>query len=260
MSEAIMINPTPWGEREIRGPVHLFRERIMMRLLRPKLETGVVVDAGCGSGSFSLDMCKAGYRVHAVELSSAFVELVNHKIARYGNESRLTVQQSSVTELPFEDESFDAGVSGEVLEHVTDDQGGDAKAVRELHRVLRPGAVCVASVPLNPTLWDASDEWAGHVKRYRREQLVGLFESNGFEVENVVTWGFPLGRLYHKFLFSPWINRAATTDKATVDVRLDTRAAGNRFLVETAAWLLRFDELFSKWPWGRGVIISARRR
>lgn len=260
MSQVAVINPTPWGEREIRGPVHLFRERTMMRLLRPKLETGVVIDAGCGSGSFSFDMCKVGYRVHAVELSEAFVELVNHKISRFGNESRLTVQQSSVTELPFEDESFDGGVSGEVLEHVTEDQGGDEMAVKELHRVLRPGAACVASVPLNPQLWDASDEWAGHVKRYRREEFVGLFESNGFDVDQVTTWGFPLGQLYHRFLFAPWIQRASTKDKAVVDGRLDTRAAGNRALVEAVACVLRFDELFSKWSLGRGVIISARRR
>ena len=110
MSQVAAINPTPWGEREIRGPVHLFRERLMMRLLRPRLDSGVVVDAGCGSGSFSFAMCKAGYRVHAVELSEAFVELVNHKMSRFGNESQLTVQQSSVTELPFEDETFDGGV------------------------------------------------------------------------------------------------------------------------------------------------------
>ncbi len=61
MSQAAAINPTPWGEREIRGPVHLFRERIMMRLFRPKLDTGVVVDAGCGSGCNcqEVDVCCA---------------------------------------------------------------------------------------------------------------------------------------------------------------------------------------------------------
>ena len=260
MSQVAVINPTPWGEREIRGPVHLFRERVMMRLFRPRLPAGRVLDAGCGSGSFAFDLCKAGYRVHAVELSKAFVELVNHKISRFGKESRLTVQQSSVTRLPFEDESFDGGVSGEILEHVSPQQGGDVAAVRELRRVLRPGAVCVASVPLNPKLWDASDEWAGHVKRYGREELVALFEDNGFEVEEVVTWGFPLGRLYHKLLFGPWIRRASTADKEAMDGRIDTKAAANRSLVEMVAWLFRFDELFSKWPWGRGVVISARRR
>ena len=260
MSQVAVINPTPWGEREIRGPVHLFRERIMMRLLRPRLAHGCVIDAGCGSGSFALDLCKAGYRVHAVELSKSFVELVNHKIARYGKESRLTVQQSSVTELPFEDESFDGGVSGEVLEHVPAREGGDVAAVRELCRVLRPGAVCVASVPLNPKLWDTSDEWAGHVKRYRRDELAELFEANGFVVEEAVAWGFPLGRLYHRLLFAPWARRAATTDRAAVDGRIDTKAAANRSLVEVVAWAFKFDELFSKWSWGRGVVISARRR
>jgi SAM-dependent methyltransferase len=45
--------------------------------------------------------------------------------------------------LPFEDESFDAVVAGELLEHLRDPQ----RAVAEAGRVLRPGGVFVASVP-----------------------------------------------------------------------------------------------------------------
>ena len=47
-----MVEQTDWGESEIRGPVHLFRERLLMRLFRPLLTQGVVLDAGCGSGSW----------------------------------------------------------------------------------------------------------------------------------------------------------------------------------------------------------------
>ena len=255
-----VIPPTPWGETEIRGPVHLFRERLMLRMFLPMLSRGGrVLDAGCGSGSLAMDLCKAGFRVDAVEFSSAFSEMVRHKMARYGSESRLTIQRASVTELPFDDGEFDGLVCGEVLEHVTEDQGGDLAALREFSRVLKPGAPCVATAPLNPKLWDRSDEWAGHVKRYRREEFVALFSDHGFDLEDVRTWGFPIGRIYHRLLFAPWIRSTAEMDVARRESRFDSKAAGNRRLVKLVAGSFRFDELFSRLGWGRGVAVRARR-
>ena len=70
---------TNLGESEIRWPVHLFRERLLMRLLRRLLPSGEVLDAGCGSGSLALDLCAAGYSVEAVEHSEEFVALVEAK-------------------------------------------------------------------------------------------------------------------------------------------------------------------------------------
>ena len=51
-----------------------------------------------------------------------------------------------VTDLEFEDGSFDAVVCNHVLEHVPDDRG----AMRELRRVLRPGGWALLQVPLDP--------------------------------------------------------------------------------------------------------------
>ncbi len=223
-------------------------------------DSGRVFDAGCGSGSLAMDLQKEGFRVDAIEQSSEFVELVRHKAARYGSESQVQVQQASVTQLPFDDDSFDGVVCGEVLEHVLPEDGGDSVAVAELHRVLKPERPLVISVPLNPKLWDDSDVWAGHVKRYRREELVGLLEETGFAIHDVRTWGFPLGRVYHKLLFGPWVKRTASMAAGERDQRTDTRAAGNRQLVEAVAGLFRFDQLFSKSSLGRGIIVSARKR
>ncbi|MBD05459.1 MAG: hypothetical protein CME24_14045 [Gemmatimonadetes bacterium] len=254
------IQPTPWGETEIRGPVHLFRERLLMRLFEPRLSDGRVLDAGCGSGSLALELAKCGFRVDALERSTDFVAMVRRKIARYGNESRISVHQGSVTSLPFEDAAFDGAVCGEVIEHVSLEDGGDVAAIAELARVLKPGAPCVASVPLNQGLWDEADDWAGHVKRYGRDEFADLFREAGFEIDDVRVWGFPFGRIYHSMLFGPWLRRTAAMTPQEREGRSDTRAARNPALVEAVAGVLRFDELFSRWPWGRGVIVVATRR
>jgi 2-polyprenyl-3-methyl-5-hydroxy-6-metoxy-1,4-benzoquinol methylase len=86
-------------------------------------------------------------------------------------------------------------ISSEVLEHVENDR----KAVKELWRVLKKRGVCAVSVPANPDLWDKSDEWAGHKRRYTKEGLISLFEGNGFKIEEVFFWGFPLVRIYNRF-------------------------------------------------------------
>lgn len=251
---------TDWGECEIRGPVHLFRERLLLRLFRGAVACGSVLDAGCGSGSLAVDLCRGGYDVDAVEDSPQFVDFVRAAAARYGLEEKLRVQQGSVTELSFGDDHFDGLVCGEVLEHITPDQGGDTRAVAEFHRVLKAGARCIVSVPFNPALWDDSDVWARHVKRYTRSGLIGLFESAGFVVECTRVWGFPLGRLYHRLLFAPWLKRTAGVPLAERETRTDTRVGRSPILVKLVSRVLQFDELFSQFQWGRGILLVARKK
>lgn len=66
-----------------------------------------------------------------------------------------TTVRGDVTDLPLDDEDFDAAICVHVLEHVEDDRS----AIRELHRVLRPGGWALVNVPYDPahpTYEDAS--------------------------------------------------------------------------------------------------------
>ena len=68
-----------------------------------------------------------------------------------------------------------------------------------------------------------------------------------------------MGRLYHRFLFAPWLARTAEQELASREARVDTRAGRSRILAEAVALLLRFDELFARLAWGRGIVLCARR-
>ena len=59
--------------------------------------------------------------------------------------SPLAMQKADITDLPFDDDSFDCIICYHVLEHVVDDR----KAMRELHRVLRPGGWAVLQSPID---------------------------------------------------------------------------------------------------------------
>ena len=89
-----------------------------------------VLDACCGTG----DLALAAHRAEAgsvvgVDFSEGMLERAR------GKAPELEWVHADVLELPFEDGSFDAAVVGFGVRNVEDLEG----ALRELHRVLRPG-------------------------------------------------------------------------------------------------------------------------
>ncbi len=186
-----------WGtEPEFVGPRHELRERLLLDVFLSASPGPSVLNAGAGQGSFSLRLAQLGFEVTSIDDSPAAVDVLR---ARQPG----PVELADVTAMPFADESFDAAVLGEVLEHVPDDAG----ALSEVARVLRPGGVLAVSVPANPARFGPSDRWAGHLRRYSREMLVGACERNGFRVRRCVAWGFPVSALYHRHLYERRLDR-----------------------------------------------------
>jgi SAM-dependent methyltransferase len=185
-----------WGTApDFVGPRHALRERLLLDLFLAGAPGPRVVNAGAGQGTFSALLEARRFDVTSVDESEAAVELLRRRLIG-------EVRRADVTELPFDDESFDAAVLGEVLEHVPDDEG----ALREIVRVLRPGGVLALSVPAGRRL-GPSDRWAGHLRRYTREVLVGACERAGLHVERCVAWGFPFSALYHRHLYERRLDR-----------------------------------------------------
>ncbi|MGH9354751.1 MAG: methyltransferase domain-containing protein [Terriglobia bacterium] len=106
-------------------------EQLRGRLGSGGSSTGLVV--GCGTGDEVFYICRAlGARVFGVDLEDRFSE-----------RARKSVVLSNALRLPFGSEAFDFAVALHSLEHV----GDAAKAVDEVHRVLRPGGWFYAGVP-----------------------------------------------------------------------------------------------------------------
>jgi SAM-dependent methyltransferase len=89
--------------------------------------------------------------------------------------------------LPFRDSAFNKLIATEVLEHVFDDE----RVMRELRRVLRPGAEFAISCPhhrVERWLWAMSwDYWhspGGHVRIYGKGELVERLRRHGFETRD----------------------------------------------------------------------------
>src|SRR5437764_13300584 len=108
----------PWM-REVMG----FEEFAGARLL----------EIGCGMGTDLLQFARGGARVTGTDLTPRSIEISRQHLTIYGEAGDFAIADCET--LPFTNESFDVVYSNGVLHHTPDTAG----AVREIHRVLRPG-------------------------------------------------------------------------------------------------------------------------
>jgi ubiquinone/menaquinone biosynthesis C-methylase UbiE len=94
-----------------------------------------VLDAGCGAGRHSLAMLRENINVTAIDTSESAVNISKELIL--GTYKNINISVASITELPFENDSFEGIICWGVLHYLTNDEFD--KAMNELYRVLKPG-------------------------------------------------------------------------------------------------------------------------
>jgi ubiquinone/menaquinone biosynthesis C-methylase UbiE len=101
----------------------------------PGGESTRILDAGCGIGMFVRFYARKGFEVHAIDLSSKAVEIVQKSLKAF--DLHATVCEASVEDIPYPDDYFDYIVSNGVIHSTPNTE----KAVEEFYRVLKPGGV-----------------------------------------------------------------------------------------------------------------------
>jgi ubiquinone/menaquinone biosynthesis C-methylase UbiE len=124
------------------APVLAPSARTLLDQLAPAIEGGAVeiLDVGVGTGNLARPALARwpGIRVTGLDASREMVETVERLIeaAGDGSRERFTGSVAFAAEMPFDDATFDLAMSSFVLQLVP----SRAKALREIRRVLRPGA------------------------------------------------------------------------------------------------------------------------
>jgi SAM-dependent methyltransferase len=85
---------------------------------------------------------------------------------------KISIQQGSILDLQFADNSFDVVCAFDVIEHVED----DAKAVSEMRRVCKTEGILCVTVPAFMFLWSEHDVVNHHFRRYTSKILRGVME------------------------------------------------------------------------------------
>jgi ubiquinone/menaquinone biosynthesis C-methylase UbiE len=120
---------------------------------------GLVLDAGCGTGNFSLRLSGAGARVVGLDFSPVALAAYRRK-----DPGARVCQASLADPLPFRDGVFDCVVCMSVLFAIPESRA--SAATRELRRVLKPGGKLVITA-MRPGQSRTAALWQ-HVKRQAR--------------------------------------------------------------------------------------------
>jgi ubiquinone/menaquinone biosynthesis C-methylase UbiE len=136
----------------------------------------IILDAGCGTGGNLLWLRRyAGEgEIYGIDLSAQALQFCRQR----GPE---LVVQASVTDLPFDDSSFDLVTSFDVLVQLPTPEA-DTKAISEMYRVLRPGGIGFIRAAAYEWLRSGHDDALGTQKRYGLAELSSRLKRNGFTV------------------------------------------------------------------------------
>src|SRR5438045_2637454 len=130
------------------------------------------IDLGCGAG-YTTKVFDDDWRMVGVDISEdALAFCKNRRLTRL---CRVDLTNFA---LPFNTRSVDLVLALDVIEHVEDDLG----ALRECHRILKPGGALVTTVPAFMALWSPWDECLGHKRRYTAPELLERLRAARFTV------------------------------------------------------------------------------
>jgi ubiquinone/menaquinone biosynthesis C-methylase UbiE len=114
------------------------RQRFALQIVEAALPYGSkILDAGCGPGEMAAKLMQRGYEVWGLDIAEAMVRRARERCGV----NRFRV--GDIERIPFPDNTFDGVVCLGVLEYLDT----DAKALREIERVLKPGGMAVVSTP-----------------------------------------------------------------------------------------------------------------
>lgn len=103
-----------------------------------------ILDVGCGSGAFGLQLANQGHVVVGVDLSREMIESTRDRLRLYPiSRGDLSVVLADAENLPFRDETFDASFCHEILHHFKKLE----VVVKELSRAVRVGGRLMLTEP-----------------------------------------------------------------------------------------------------------------
>lgn len=145
-----------WFRTPIGALVRKYEGELLLDLLRPE-HGELILDAGCGTGVFTLDILSFGLHVIGLDVSLPMLMRAGQKARGYPFQMVL----GDILNLPFPENSFDKVVSVTALEFIEDAKG----ALTELFRVTKKGGYLVVATLNSLSPW-ASRRRAEAKKRH----------------------------------------------------------------------------------------------
>ncbi|MBK9638571.1 MAG: class I SAM-dependent methyltransferase [Bacteroidetes bacterium] len=142
----------------------ILESQVQKLVTNPQLK---ILNIGVATGSTSEMLSNYGV-VTSLEFDSECCQFLR-------SELKMDVIEGSITDLPFEDNSFDLICAFDVVEHVAEHE----KAISEMKRVCIENGTVFCTVPAFQFLWSQHDEVNHHIRRYTKKEFSTLFHGSG---------------------------------------------------------------------------------
>jgi len=115
-----------------------------IRLFLPKGKGAVILDAGGGTGCWTIKLAKLGYRVVLTDISENMLKVAEEKIGKKKLQGKIETRIVDIRDMScFKSNLFDMALAeGDPVSYCLDPE----KAVKELTRVVKPNAHVIVSV------------------------------------------------------------------------------------------------------------------
>lgn len=114
----------------------------------PRNDNIRILDVGAGSGRFTIEMAKKGFRVVSCDYSREMLKIINFKINNLGLDELVSTRKEDITNLTFNDNEFDF-ISCIRVSVNLDTKENFVTGLNELQRVCKPGGTIVFDI-VNP--------------------------------------------------------------------------------------------------------------
>ena len=165
------------------------------------------------------------------------------------------------SETQIETAHYDFVCACEVLEHIKD----DLAALVQWRSYLRPKTgKLIISVPAHQDQWEATDVWAGHYRRYEKNDLRRKLQTTGLHLEKIYNYNFPAclvldklrARHYERDLRIECNDQLQATKRSGIERDFSSLT---KFFAHPYFWwpVAKLSTLFYHTDWGTGYILIA---
>ncbi|HDY90001.1 MAG TPA: class I SAM-dependent methyltransferase [bacterium] len=165
------------------------RMQLISRMV-PKTGISRLLDVGCGTAELSENLFNRGLNVIALDLGFDSIKRASMKLRNKNLDFPFV--QGDIYRLPYEDNSFDAVVASEILEHLEKPQD----ALGEVARIVRPGGYFIVSTPycerLRFTLCIHCNKKTpvnAHLHSFDDKIMENMLKEAGFSIEKKIKYG-----------------------------------------------------------------------